>query len=159
MIMGSKLIRLMPKYQGGSSLRCRVPLVESPLRPFPWLPFTVKLPSETFIPRGGAGGPGSDGTAALGGPLWMPSLFVPFFMKNPVPQPSPAMLQYPPAGRNKPEISALPSMISVIGLSAVASAIAEFIRGASSVAAPPVYLLRPFCRLQSRAQPISDARM
>src|ERR1700733_7133805 len=147
----------MPQYQ--TFPPCVVPLVESPSWPFPWLPLSVKLLSETFIPRGGAGGPGSDGTPALGGPLWMPSLLVAAFTKNPVPQPNPAMFQFPPAGRNKPEISALPSIISVIGLSAVAPAIAAFMRGPSSVAAPPVYLLRPFSRLQSRAQPISDARM
>jgi hypothetical protein len=69
------------------------------------------------------------------------------------------MLQYPPAGRNKPEISALPSMISVIGLVADAPASAALIRGPSSVAAPSLYLLRPFVKSQSRAQPISDARM
>lgn len=52
-----------------------------------------------------------------------------------------------------------PSIISVMGLSADAPAIAAFMHGPSSVAAPPVYLLRPFLRSQSRAQPISDARM
>jgi hypothetical protein len=50
-------------------------------------------------------------------------------------------------------------MINVIGLSAAAPAIAALIRGASSVALPPLYLLRPFLKSQSRAQPISDARM
>lgn len=89
----------------------------------------------------------------------MASLLVPAFTKNPVPQPSPAMLQCPPAGRNKPEISALPSMIRVIGLLALAPAKAEFIRGPSSVAAPPVCLFLPVLRSQSRAQPISDARI
>jgi len=88
----------------------------------------------------------------------MPSLLVPACTKNPVPQPNPAMFQYPPAGRNRPEISALPSMINVMGLFADAPAIAALIRGPSSVAAPPVYLLCPFLRSQSRAQPISDAR-
>src|ERR1035437_10585373 len=89
----------------------------------------------------------------------MPSLWGPLFTKNPGPQPSPAIFQSPPGGRNRPEISALPSIISVIGLSAVAPAIAALIRGPSSVAASPVYLLRPFLRSQSSAQPISDARM
>jgi hypothetical protein len=69
------------------------------------------------------------------------------------------MLQYPPAGRKSPEINALPSMISVIGLFGDAPAIAAFIRGPSSVAGPPVYVFLPFSRLQSRAQPISEARM
>jgi hypothetical protein len=89
----------------------------------------------------------------------MPSLFVPVFTKNPVQQPSPAILQFPPAGGNRPDIKALPSIISVMGFSAVASAIAALMRGPSSVAAPPMYLLRPFLRSQSRAQPISDALM
>ena len=67
------------------------------------------------------------------------------------------MPQLPAAGRNRPEMSALPSMINVMGLAAVAPAIAALIRGPSSVAAPPVYLLVPFSRLQSRAQPILEA--
>ena len=69
------------------------------------------------------------------------------------------MLQFPPAGKKSPEMSALPSMIRVMGLSAVAAAMAALMRGASSVAEPPVNLLRPFLRSQSNAQPISDARM
>ena len=148
----------MPKYHP-VVLPCGIPVVESPLWPFPWLPLRVKLLSETLLPRGGAGGPGSEGMAAFGPPLWMPSLLVPDLMKKPVPQPSPAMTQWPPAGRKRPETSALPSMIRVIGLLADAAAIAALIRGPSSVAAPPVSLLRPFSRLQSRAQPICDARM
>ena len=49
------------------SLAPRVsPVVESPVRPFPWLPFSVKLLRETFVPRGGAGGPGSFGQPASG---------------------------------------------------------------------------------------------
>jgi hypothetical protein len=89
----------------------------------------------------------------------MPSLFVPDFTKKPVPQPSPATFQYPPAGRNNPEISAGPSIIKVIGLLADALAIAALMRGPSSVAKPPVSLLRPFCKLQFNAQPIWDALM
>ncbi len=54
------------------------------MRPFPWLPFSVKLLSETFAPRGGTGGPGSEGLAASGPPLWMPSLFEPDLIKKPV---------------------------------------------------------------------------
>ena len=88
----------------------------------------------------------------------MASLLVPFLTKNPVPQPSPAMFQYPPAGGNNPETSAPPSMINVIGLFAVAPASAALMRGPSSVAVPPPFLC-PLFRLQSRAQPISDARI
>ena len=89
----------------------------------------------------------------------MPSLFVPLLTKKPVPHPRPAILQWPAAGKKSPEMRALPSMMKVMGFSAVAVAIAALIRGASSVATPPLYLLRPLLRLQSRAQPISDARM
>ena len=156
--MLSKFIRLMPKNQV-YLLPWRVPLVETPSKPLPWFPLSVKFLSETFIPRAGAGGPGSGGTPASGGPLWIPSLLVPVFTKNPVPQPRPAMFQYPPAGRNRPEINALPSMISVIGFDSLAAAMEALIRGASSVAAPPVCLLRPFFRLQSKAHPIFDAQM
>lgn len=69
------------------------------------------------------------------------------------------MLQFPAAGKKSPEMSALPSMMRVMGLFAVAAAMAALMRGASSVAEPPVNLLRPFLRSQSNAQPISDARM
>lgn len=69
------------------------------------------------------------------------------------------MLQFPSAGMKSPEMSALPSMIRVMGLFAVAAAMAALMRGASSVAVPPVNLLRPFRKSQSKAQPISDARM
>jgi hypothetical protein len=89
----------------------------------------------------------------------MPSLFVPDFTKKPVPQPSPAMFQYPAAGRNRPEISAGPSIIRVMGLLADALAIAALMRGPSSVANPPVCRFRPFFRLQFNAQPIWDALM
>jgi hypothetical protein len=89
----------------------------------------------------------------------MPSLLAPVLMKKPVPHPRPAMLQFPAAGKKSPEMSALPSTIRVMGLSAVATAIAALMRGASSVAVPPVNLLRPFLRSQFNAQPISDARM
>src|SRR5215467_3062996 len=138
MVMPSKFIRLMPQYHTRPVTPCRAPLVEFPLNPFPWFPFTVKLLSVTLLPRAGTGGPGSNGIAASGGPLWMPSLLVPDFTKKPVPQPSPAIPQCPPAGRNKPEIRALPSMMSVIGWSAVAPANAALMRGPSSVAGPPV---------------------
>lgn len=89
----------------------------------------------------------------------MASLLAPLLTKKPVPQPRPAMLQFPAAGKKSPEMSALPSIIRVMGLSAVAAAMAALMRGASSVAEPPVNLLRPFFRSQSNAQPISDARM
>src|SRR5579872_846006 len=158
MVMLSKFIRLMLQYQT-SVLPCGVPVVEFPSKPLPWLPFTVKLLSETFLPRAGAGGPGVKDTGTLGGKLWMQSLLVPALTKNPVPQPRPAMLQCPPAGRNKPETSALPSMIRVIGLFALAPAIAALMRGPSSVSAPPVYLLVPYLRSQLRAHPISEARI
>ena len=152
----SKFLRLIPQYQATATAlprsACRISVK------------TVSLVAvQREVPERDIHSSRGRRTGIVGktapGPLWMPSLLVPVFTKNPVPQPRPAMLQYPPAGRNRPEISALPSMISVIGLSAVAPAIAAFMRGPSSVAAPPVYLLRPFLRSQSRAQPIFDARM
>jgi hypothetical protein len=69
------------------------------------------------------------------------------------------MFQYPPAGRNNPDTSALPSMMNVIGLLAEAPAIAALIRGPSSVADPFLSLFRPVLKSQSRAQPICDARI
>ena len=89
----------------------------------------------------------------------MQSLLVPSLMKKPVPQPNPAMFQYPPAGMNRPDTRALPSMIKVIGFVAVASAMAALIRGPSSVAVPPECLLCPVRKSQSRAQPIFEAQM
>jgi len=150
--MLSKFIRLMPKNRV-YLLPWRVPLVETPSKPLPCLPLSVKFLSEMFIPRAEAGVPGSEGTFASGGPLWCP--FLPKIRCR-----SPDLRCSSIHRReNRPEINGLPSMISVIGCDSLAAAMAALIRSASSVAPPPVWLLRPFFRLQSKAQPIFDAQM
>src|SRR5580698_475441 len=64
--MLSRLVRLMPKYHTAVRFPCWAPVVESPSYPFPRLPFKTKLHSETYFPRGGAGGPGLFGIGAAG---------------------------------------------------------------------------------------------
>src|SRR5260370_24779075 len=101
--MLSRFIKLIPKYQVPLT-PCGAPLVESPVNPFPRLQFSTKLVRDTLLPRTGSEtlGPGSDGTAASGPPLWLPSAFEPDFMKKHVLQPSPCIDQSPPPGNTTP---------------------------------------------------------
>src|ERR1700746_2618262 len=53
-VMLSKFMRLIPQYHTRPVTPCRLPLVEFPLKPFPRLPFTVKLLRARFGPLAAA---------------------------------------------------------------------------------------------------------